>query len=114
MPNNEKKFNVECFRFDPDEDSMPDFKNYEVPFIEDLSVLNVLEYIYENLDPSLGFYSSCRRGVCGRCNIRVNGKACLACGTKVTGNLKLEPIKKDKVIRDLKIDDIEKVQRCNE
>ena len=101
-----KEIMVECFRFSPGEDCEPRFQTYEVPFVADSSVLNVLEYIYENLDTSLAYYASCRRGVCGRCHIRVNGRACLACGTKVTGNLKLEPVKRNKVIRDLKMDDL--------
>jgi succinate dehydrogenase/fumarate reductase iron-sulfur protein len=101
-----KKITVECFRFNPEEDSEPTYKKYEIPFVEDSSVLDALRYIYENLDPSLAFYSSCRRGVCARCNIRVNGKPCLACGEKVMGDLRLEPVKTDKVIRDLKMDDI--------
>lgn len=101
-----KEITVKCFRFNPEEDREPSFQTYEVPFVVDSSVMNVLEYIYENLDPSLAYYASCRRGVCGRCNIRVNGRACLACGEKVTGNLKLEPVKRSKVIRDLKMDDL--------
>jgi succinate dehydrogenase/fumarate reductase iron-sulfur protein len=106
MGGERKTINVECFRFNPEEDSKPRFQKYEVPFVEESCVFDVLEYIYENLDPSLAFYASCRRGVCGRCNIRVNGKASLVCGEKVTGDLKLEPINPKRVIRDLKTDDI--------
>lgn len=106
MKNENRKITVECFRFNPDEDSKPSFKRYEIPFVEESSVMNALEYIYENLDPSLAFYAPCRRGVCGRCNLRVNGKTVLACDEKVTGDLKIEPAKVNKVIRDLKTDDI--------
>jgi succinate dehydrogenase/fumarate reductase-like Fe-S protein len=106
MANGGKKITVECFRLDPDMDPQPSFQKYEVPFVRDSSVLDVLEYIYENIDPSLAFYASCRRGICGRCNIRVNGKARLSCGELVTGDLKLEPTRPKKVVRDLKVEDI--------
>lgn len=106
MVDDGKKITVECFRFDPDKDAKPSFRKYEVPFIRDSSVMDVLEYIYEGLDPSLAFYTSCRRGICGRCNIKVNGKARLSCGELVTGDLKLEPTRPGKVIRDLKVEDI--------
>jgi succinate dehydrogenase/fumarate reductase-like Fe-S protein len=44
--------------------------------------------------------------MCGRCSIKVNGKTRLACGELVTGDLKLEPVLSDKVVRDLKVEDI--------
>ncbi len=101
-----KKITVKCSRFDPDTDAKPSFEKYEVPFIKDSCVMDVLEYIYENLDPSIAYYTSCRKGICGRCNIKVNGKARLSCGELVTGDLKLEPARPDKVVRDLKVEDI--------
>ncbi len=101
-----KKITVKYFRFDPDTDAKPRFEKYEVPFVKDSSVMDVLEYIYENLDPSIAYYTSCRKGICGRCNIKVNGKARLSCGELVTGDLKLEPARPDKVVRDLKVEDI--------
>jgi len=106
MADNAKNITVECFRFDPDKDSEPHFQKYEVPFVKDSSVLDMLNYIYENLDPSLGFYASCRRGACARCNMKINGKARFACAELVTGDLKLEPIRPEKVVRDLKVEDI--------
>jgi succinate dehydrogenase/fumarate reductase iron-sulfur protein len=106
MDKDRKSINVRCFRFDPETDSEGRFDEYKVPFQEDSSVLDVLEYIYENLDPSLSFYASCRRGVCGRCGAKVNGKARLSCGAKVTGDLELEPTRRSKVIRDLRINDL--------
>jgi len=106
MADEGKKITVECFRFDPDTDPQPSFRKYEVPFVRDSSVLDVLEYIYEELDPSLSYYASCRRGICGRGNIKVNGKARLSCGELVTGDLKLEPTRPGRVVRDLKVEDI--------
>ena len=106
MTSEKKEIQVECYRLNPEEESQPHFKKYRVPFVDEASVLDVLEYIYENLDPSLAFYASCRRGVCGRCHVKVNGTPCLACGEKVKGDMRLEPTRPEKVIRDLKVDDI--------
>ena len=98
-PNNMIK--VECFRFNPELDKKPKFCSYQVPFQENMSVLNVLDYIFENLDSSLGYLSFCRHGVCGECKIKVNGKSGLACKMPAQKNMRVEPVSIDKVIRDL-------------
>jgi len=99
----EKKIKVKVFRFDPRVDKEPRYQIYEVPLIDGMTVLDVLDYIYENIDPSLAYYShaACRHGVCGGCTLLVNGKTCLACQTPVTGDIVVEPAVKFKVIRDL-------------
>jgi succinate dehydrogenase/fumarate reductase-like Fe-S protein len=38
--------------------------------------------------------------------MKINGKARLSCAELVTGDLKLEAIKPDKVVRDLKVEGI--------
>ena len=98
-PNNMIK--VECFRFNPELDKKPRFCSYQVPFQENMSVLNVLDYIFENLDSSLGYLSFCRHGVCGECKIKVNGKRGLACKIPAQKNMRIEPVFTDKIIRDL-------------
>ena len=102
----EKTLRVRVYRYDPNEDKAPRFKNYDVPFVEKMSVTNVLEYIYENLDHSLAFFVSCNRGNCGRCVVRMNGKNCLACVTEVKKDFKVEPAKGKRVIRDLRVENI--------
>ena len=66
--------------------------------------MNVLNYISENLDPTLGFYSSCRIGKCMGCQVIINNKVKLACTTLVEEDIKLEPLRKFKVIKDLVVD----------
>lgn len=76
---------------------------YRVPRAPGLSVMDVLDYIYENLDPTLSYFSheACRQTACGKCLVRVNGKICLACGCPAdTDTLVLEPWN-DRVVRDL-------------
>lgn len=96
---------VKCFRYNPAEDRESHFETYEVPFREHLSVLNVLEYISRNLDPSLGYVSYCRHGICGECKVKVNGKNVLACKVPATRSLLIEPVSQERVVRDLIISD---------
>lgn len=98
---NEKIVTVKVRRFDPAEDKPPRYEAFEVPVETGWSVFNVLRYINEHFDGSLGHYVSCRRGVCTDCMVRVNGKPKLACMELVTADITLDPISDDRVIRDL-------------
>jgi succinate dehydrogenase / fumarate reductase iron-sulfur subunit len=71
-----------------------------------MSIQDCLTYIRENLDPSLAFFINCRLGFCKRCLVKVNGKSCLACLTEVEEDFLIEPVLKNKVIRDLWIKDL--------
>ena len=74
------------FRFDPDKDRKPYFQKFQVPYVrKDLTVLEGLFYIQENLDNSLAFRSSCKSAVCGSCAVHINGGYRLACNTLVSG-----------------------------
>ncbi|MBA7503274.1 Fumarate reductase iron-sulfur subunit [subsurface metagenome] len=98
----EKKIiKVKCFRFDPQEDEKPYYDTFKVPISAKMSVQDCLVYIRENEDPSLAFFINCRLGFCKRCLIRVNGKSCFSCLTNVEEDIIVEPLIKDKVIRDL-------------
>jgi len=103
-----KKVKVEISRSTAGSDQEHRFMTYEVPLVGKSSILNVLNYIVENLDPTLGYYSSCRIGKCTGCAIVVNGKNRLACTTPVEGDLKLEPLKKFKIIKDLVVENSKK------
>ncbi|MHA1526078.1 MAG: 2Fe-2S iron-sulfur cluster-binding protein [Promethearchaeota archaeon] len=104
----EKKdsINVKCFRFDPKKNEKPYYDTFEVPLNGTMSVQDCLTYIRENLDPSLAFFINCRLGFCKRCLVKVNGKSCLACLTEVEEDFLIEPVLKNKVIRDLWIKDL--------
>jgi fumarate reductase iron-sulfur subunit len=52
---------------------------FEVPFDESTSILDALNYIKEELDPSLSFRWSCRMAICGSCGVMVNGIPKLGC-----------------------------------
>jgi len=99
-----KKIKVKILRSKPWEEKKPKYETFKVPIEGKMSILNVLNYIAENLDPTLGFYSSCRIGKCMGCQVVVNGKVRLACVTLVGGDIILEPLRKFKVIKDLVIE----------
>ena len=96
---------VKVYRFDPSADKEPHYANYEVDVkAEDrMTVMDLLTYIADRMDGSLSFFShsACQHGICGRCAVKCNGKACLACETVVTGeDLTIDPIKQE-IIKDL-------------
>ncbi len=92
---------VRVFRFNSAVDQEPRYEVYRVPLIEGSSVSNVLQYINEEYDGGLAHYLSCRRGICAECMVRVNGRAVLACTELVRGDITIEPVKKDRVVKDL-------------
>jgi succinate dehydrogenase/fumarate reductase iron-sulfur protein len=101
----EKKISVKILRYNPEKDDKPRHQTFEVPITtEGMSVLNVLNYIYERLDSTVSYYKSCRIGKCRGCMISVNGKTRYACTTAVKGSLVLEPVRGFGVIKDLVVD----------
>ncbi len=94
---------VKVFRFDPSVETEPRYQSYEVPFIEGMSAMDALDYIYQNLDGTIAYYdhAGCSLGICARCTGRVNGKGGLLCQTLVIGDVCLEPASADNVIKDL-------------
>jgi succinate dehydrogenase/fumarate reductase iron-sulfur protein len=104
MAEKTKEINVKILRSKPWESKKPEYETYNVPLESKMSILNVLVYIAENLDPTLGFYSSCRIGKCAGCQVVVDGKVRLACVTLVEGDITLEPLRKFKVIKDLVVE----------
>ena len=99
-----KEINVKVFRFNPKKDAKPYYKEYKVPLVKGSSVLNILSYIYENLDSSLAFYYSCHIGKCNGCLVKVNGKVVQACTAIVEGDIVVEPYDRYEVIKDLVVD----------
>jgi len=104
----ERKIRVKIFRFNPVKDKEPRYETYEVPFVEGMSILNLLNYVYENIDSSLAYYYSCRIGRCGCCDLIVNGRAAQSCCTLASDNMIIEPPLNlgFKVIKDLISSDV--------
>ena len=94
-------------RFDPDRDEAPRQQRYEVPVEPDWKILDVLNYIKDEVDPTLSHRWSCRMAVCGSCGMNVNGEPKLTCKDPVTGYgdvIEVAPLANFPVIRDLVIE----------
>jgi glycerol-3-phosphate dehydrogenase subunit C len=95
---------IRISRFDPEVDRVAVFKEYEVPCVEQGTVLEGLLYIYENIDSTLFFNYGCRYRLCGKCAVKINGKPGLACETPLVDGTVLEPLDNLPLIRDLGVD----------
>ena len=96
---------VSIYRFDPAVDDAGHIDTYELPLASngEHSVMQILEYIYANLDATLRFFthSACCQGICGRCAVKVNGKNVLACSHQIhEDDIRIEPAT-SKVLIDL-------------
>ena len=81
------------------------YKEFELPYIDRMTIMNVLDYAHENYDRSLTYYKSCRIGKCTGCFVEVDGKNKLACTTLAKDGMKIGPMAKRKLIRDLVIEE---------
>jgi fumarate reductase iron-sulfur subunit len=99
---------IECLRYHPATDEAPRWQRYEVPFSDDMSVLQGLQYIKDELDGSLTFRWSCRMAICGSCGMMLNGVPKLGCEHFLRdyhpGPLRIEPLTHFPIVRDLAID----------
>lgn len=104
----QRVISAKVYRFNPRKDQKARYETYEIPYKDGLSVMNVLQYIYENIDPTLSHYYSCRIGRCGGCHMFVNGRAVQSCCTRASEEMIIEPPYHIglKVIKDLIATDI--------
>lgn len=68
-------------RYRPEQDDAPWWQDFEVPWDQDSSLLDALNHIKDQLDPSLSYRWSCRMAICGSCGMMVNDEPRLACKT---------------------------------
>ena len=103
-----KTIEIEVLRYRPEQESEPVWQSFQVPFTEDMSVLQGLQYIKDHLDGSLSFRWSCRMAICGSCGMMINGVPHLSCKTFLRefypGKLRIEALKHLPIERDLVVD----------
>lgn len=92
------------YRFDPSRDSAPHYETYEVPFTTWMRVMDVLDYISEELGEDLAYRWFCGVKKCGSCGVRMNGRSVLACWEPAVAEMTIEPLVHSAVIRDLVVD----------
>ncbi len=97
-------------RYDPEGDRKPYTQEYAVEMPDSATVLDSLIQVREEVDETLGLRCSCRSSICGSCAMRINGRARLACKTKVVavapngGTVNVEPAGNMPVLKDLIVD----------
>ena len=73
---------VNIYRWDPSTEENPRIDTYEVDMDNCPSkVLDILNKIKNEIDPTLAYRRSCAHGVCGSCAMNMGGKNGLACTT---------------------------------
>ena len=96
---------VEVLRYRPEQETEPVLQTFKVPFTDDMSVLQGLQYIKDHLDGSLSFRWSCRMAICGSCGMMIDGKPRLSCKTFLRdyfpGKLRVEALAHFPIERDL-------------
>ena len=91
-------------RFDPTTDTKPRYETYEVPYVQWMRVLDVLNYLVEEKDVELAHPWYCGTEKCGHCAVRVNGREVLACWESAEREMLIEPLRHLPVVRDLVVD----------
>ena len=82
---------------------------FEVPSYESQTVLDVVSWIQQNVDPTLSYRFACRVGMCGSCAMMVNGVPRWTCRTHISkvlsaGSVTIGPLRNLLVIKDLVVD----------
>ena len=99
-----KSIELEVLRYNPETDSEPHWQRYSVPRNNDWVVLDALNHIKDNLDPTLAYRWSCHMAVCGSCGMMINGEPQLACKAFVRNMpdmVRVEPLAHFPIERDL-------------
>lgn len=107
-----RKVPFKIFSYNPETDSKPVYKDYEVELDKGTTILRAINYIKDHIDHDLSIRFFCQAGICGSCSVKVNGISKLACTSQVWDELAdhhnepivIEPLNNFKVIRDLIVD----------
>ena len=81
MADDKKIIEIEILRYRPEQDQEPVWQSFQVPFTNDMSVLQGLQYIKDHLDGTVSFRWSCRMAICGSCGMMINNQPMLSCKT---------------------------------
>jgi fumarate reductase iron-sulfur subunit len=105
MADGARTITIEVLRYRPEQDAAPVAQSYQVPFTDDMSVLQGLQYIKDHLDGTLSFRWSCRMAICGSCGMMIDGRPRLSCKTFLRefypGTLRVEALAHFPIERDL-------------
>lgn len=92
-------------RFVPGQDAKPLWREYRLPYVHGMTVMDGLWRLKETVAPDLAWRYSCRMGVCGSCAMLINGRARLACNTQISelgsSVVVVAPLPNFDIVRDL-------------
>jgi succinate dehydrogenase / fumarate reductase iron-sulfur subunit len=97
----------QILRFKPGLIEPPRYQEFPVRFQWNMTVLDGLEQIRLNQDPTLMYRHCCHHASCGTCACTIDGNAALACTTRIAGpdaTITLEPMAHHACIGDLAVD----------
>ena len=82
---------------------------FAVPAYENQTVLDVVSWVQQNVDPTLSYRFACRVGMCGSCAMMVNGVPRWTCRTHISkvldgDSVTIGPLRNMPVIKDLAVD----------
>jgi fumarate reductase iron-sulfur subunit len=100
----ERLVQLEVLRYNPDTDTEAHFQRYEVVCQEEWVVLDALNKVKADIDPTLNYRWSCHMAVCGSCGMMINGEPKLSCHAFLRdyeGVIRVEPLAHFPVERDL-------------
>jgi fumarate reductase (CoM/CoB) subunit B len=102
----QKFVKMKIFRYNPDVDDKPYYKSYNVKYSKGMVLLDALNEVYQNTDPSLAYRWNCRSGQCGSCAAVINGKPGLTCRKIIQPGecYVIDPLFQFPVIKDLVVD----------
>lgn len=103
------KCNFTVFRFESAVDDKPRYQEYTVDAEPTDKILDCLNKIRWEQDPTLAYRASCSHGICGSDAVTINGHVGLACQKlvrdyKTANNFVIEPLPLFEVIKDLVVD----------
>ncbi len=102
------KCRFKIFRFDPEKDKKSYYQTYTLEAEPTDKILDCLNRIRWEQDPTLALRMSCAHGVCGSDGMRINGVCALACQRLVkdyeTSEFTIDPLPVFRVVKDLVVD----------
>ncbi len=103
------KCHFTVYRYDPKVDEKPRYQEYVIDAEGTDKILDCLNKIRWEKDPTLAFRSSCAHGICGSDALMINGRIELACQKLVRdfisgNNFVIEPLPLFDVVKDLIVD----------
>lgn len=103
-----QKLTFRILRFKPGRIDPPAFRDFAVSLAPDMTVLDGLEQIRLQQEPSLMYRRCCHHASCGTCACTINGTAALACATRIAALDRdlviLKPLENHVCIGDLAVD----------